>query len=42
VKELDVDASFKSGSAEKNVVLRNALFKKIAANGGNIPASLLD
>jgi len=41
-KELGVDASFKSGSAEKNEALRKALFKKIAANGGNIPASLLD
>ncbi len=40
--ELGVDASFKSGSAEKNEALRKALFKKIAANGGNIPASLLD
>ena len=41
-KELGVDASFKSGSAEKNEALRKALFKKIAENGGNIPASLLD
>jgi hypothetical protein len=41
-KELGVDASFKSGSAEKNEALRKALFKKIAANGGNIPSSLLD
>ena len=41
-KELGVDASFKSGSAEKNEALRKALFKKIAANGGKIPASLLD
>ena len=41
-KELGVDASFKSGSAEKNEALRKALFKKIAANGGNIPASVLD
>lgn len=40
--ELGVDASFKSGSAEKNEALRKALFKKIAANGGKIPASLLD
>ena len=40
--ELGVDASFKSGSAEKNESLRKALFKKIAANGGNIPGSLLD
>jgi hypothetical protein len=41
-KELGVDASFKSGSAEKNEALRKALFKKVAENGGNIPASLLD
>ena len=41
-KELGVDPSFKSGSAEMNEALRKALFKKIAANGGNIPASLLD
>ena len=40
--ELGVDPSFKSGSAEKNEALRKSLFKKIAANGGNIPASLLD
>jgi hypothetical protein len=41
-KELGVDASFTSGSAEKNEALRKALFKKIAENGGNIPGSLLD
>jgi hypothetical protein len=41
-KELGVDASFKSGSAEKNEALRKALFKKIAENGGKIPGSLLD
>ncbi len=41
-KELGVDASFKSGSAEKNEALRKALFKKIAENGGKIPSSLLD
>lgn len=41
-KELGVDPSFRSGSAEKNEALRKALFKKIAENGGNIPASLLD
>jgi hypothetical protein len=40
--ELGVNASFKSGSAEKNEALRKALFKKIAENGGKIPASLLD
>ena len=41
-KELGVDANFESGSAEKNESLRKALFKKIAENGGKIPASLLD
>jgi hypothetical protein len=41
-KELGVDASFKSGSVEKNEALRKALFKKIAENGGKIPSSLLD
>jgi hypothetical protein len=41
-KELGVDASLKSGSAEKNEALRKALFKKIAENGGKIPGSLLD
>jgi hypothetical protein len=40
--ELGVDASLKSGSAEKNEALRKALFKKVAANGGKIPVSLLD
>ncbi|WKZ37510.1 MAG: DUF3597 family protein [Anaerolineales bacterium] len=40
--ELGVDPSFESGSAKKNEALRKALFKKIAANGGKIPASLLD
>ena len=41
-KELGVDTSFKSGSAEKNEALRKALFKKIAENSGKIPGSLLD
>jgi hypothetical protein len=40
--ELGVDASLESGSAQKNETLRKALFKKIAENGGKIPASLLD
>jgi len=40
--ELGVDASLKSGSAEKNEALRKALFKKIAENGGKIPGSVLD
>lgn len=39
-KELGLDASFKSGSAEMNEALRKALFKKIAENGGKIPSSL--
>ena len=41
-KELGVDATLESGSAEKNEALRKALFKKIAASGGKIPASVLD
>ena len=41
-KELGVDPSLKSGSAEKNEALRKSLFKKIASSGGSIPASLLD
>jgi hypothetical protein len=41
-KELGVDATLESGSAEKNEALRKALFKKIAASGGKIPASILD
>lgn len=40
--ELGVSQELKSGSAEKNEALRVAVFKKLAANGGNIPASLLD
>jgi hypothetical protein len=41
-KELGVDSNLESGSAEKNETLRKVLFKKIAENGGKIPASLLD
>jgi hypothetical protein len=41
-KELGVDPTLESGSAEKNEALRKALFKKIAASGGKIPASVLD
>ena len=41
-KELGVDPNLESGSAEKNETLRKVLFKKIAENGGKIPASLLD
>lgn len=40
--ELGVDAELKAGSPEKNEALRKALFKAIAENGGNIPASLTD
>jgi|GEM_PF-7010141 len=40
--ELGVSQELKSGSAEKNEALRLVVFKKLAANGGNIPASLLD
>jgi hypothetical protein len=40
--ELGVDASLKSGSAEKNEALRKSLFRKIAENGGKIPASVMD
>ena len=40
--ELGVPAELKSGSASKNEALRVAVFKKLAANGGKIPASLLD
>ncbi|MEY2820428.1 MAG: hypothetical protein RL275_3891 [Chloroflexota bacterium] len=40
--ELGVDPSLESGSAQKNETLRKLLFKKIAENGGKIPASLLD
>ena len=40
--ELGVDPALKSGSAEKNEALRQALFHKIAENGGKIPVSVLD
>jgi hypothetical protein len=40
--ELGVAQEGASGSASRNEALRVALFKKLAANGGNIPASLLD
>jgi len=41
-KELNVSNEFKIGSSEGNEALRVAVFKKLAENGGNIPASLLD
>lgn len=31
-----------SGSAERNEALRKEIFRKIADNGGNVPASLRD
>ncbi len=40
--ELGVSQEGASGSASRNEALRVAVFKKLAANGGNIPASLLD
>lgn len=40
--ELGVPQELESGSAAKNEALRLAVFKKLAENGGNIPASLLD
>jgi len=40
--ELGVPQELKSGSAAKNEALRLAVFKKLAENGGNIPASILD
>ena len=40
--ELGVSQELESGSAAKNEALRLAVFKKLAENGGNIPASLLD
>jgi hypothetical protein len=40
--ELGVSKELTSGSAAKNEALRVAVFKKLADNGGNIPASLLD
>lgn len=40
--ELGVSQEGESGSAERNEALRVAVFKKLAANGGNIPKSLMD
>jgi len=40
--ELGVSQAGESGSAARNEALRVAVFKKLAANGGNIPKSLLD
>jgi hypothetical protein len=41
-EELGVAQAGESGSAARNEALRVAVFKKLAANGGNIPKSLLD
>jgi len=40
--ELGVSEKLEIGSAARNEALRVAVFKKLAENGGNIPASLLD
>lgn len=41
-QELGVNPELKSGSASANEALRKAVFRKLADNGGNVPASLLD
>lgn len=41
-KELNVPNEFKIGDAAGNEALRVAVFKKIAENGGNVPADLRD
>ncbi len=41
-KELNCPADLMSDSAKMNVWLHKEVLKKIAANGGNIPQSLLD
>lgn len=41
-KELKVANEFRIGSASGNEALRVAVFKKLAENGGKVPASLLD
>ena len=41
-KELGAPADVMSDSARMNVWLHKSVLKKIAANGGNIPADLLD
>ena len=41
-KELGCPADLMSDSAKMNTWLHKAVLKKIAENGGNIPASLLD
>lgn len=41
-QELGVANEFQAGSAEGNEALRVAVWKKIAENGGKVPASLTD
>ncbi|MBA2588998.1 MAG: DUF3597 domain-containing protein [Alphaproteobacteria bacterium] len=40
-KELDVHAGA-DGSAEQNIALQKAVWKKLSENGGHVPASLRD
>ena len=40
--ELGAPAELKDGSAEMNTWLHKEVLRRIAANGGNIPASMLD
>lgn len=40
-EELNVDAG-EHGSAEQNIALSKAVWKKLAENGGQVPASLRD
>ena len=40
--ELGAPADLKDGSAEMNLWLHREVLRRIAANGGNIPASMLD
>ena len=40
--ELGAPSSLADGSAEMNMWLHKEVLKRLAANGGNIPASLLD
>lgn len=41
-KELGVANEFTIGTASGNEALRRAVWKKLAENGGNVPASLTD
>ena len=40
--ELGAPVELKDGSAEMNIWLHKEVLRRIAANGGNIPASMLD